>query len=103
LLPGLDVAILDPRIAALSFSFRDIRAPFEHTEFATLEWRSPQICFLQDYAGKTLNRRIDTKELSEIFERFERTIRRIVVKGPQDPNSPGGHRAMDDEAESTFL
>jgi hypothetical protein len=68
LLPGLDVAILYPRIAALNFSPRHIRALFEHTEFATLELRSNQICFLPDYADKTLSRRVDTKELSDIFE-----------------------------------
>jgi hypothetical protein len=82
LLPGLDIAILYPRITALGFSSGNIRGLFEHTEFATLEWRSPQICLLQDYAGKTLNRRINTKELSDIFEMSERTTRRTLMKGP---------------------
>jgi hypothetical protein len=103
LLPGLGVAILYPRIAALRFSPRDIRALFKHTEFATLEWRSHQICFLQAYTGKTFNRCINMKELSDIFGMSERTIWRILAKGPQDPSPPGCHRAMDDETESTFV
>jgi hypothetical protein len=103
LLPSLDVAILYPKSAALSFSPRDIRALFEHTEFSTLESRSHQTCFLPDYAGKTLNRLIDTKELSDIFEMSERTIRRILAKGPQDPSPSGPHRAMDDGTGSTFV
>jgi hypothetical protein len=90
-------------IAALSLSPRDIRALFKHMEFATFEWKSHQICFLQDCAGKTLNRHIDTKELSNIFEMFERIIRTILTKGPQDPSPPGRHRVMDDETESTFV
>jgi hypothetical protein len=43
------------------------------------------------------------KELSDIFEMSERTIRRILTKGPQDPNPSGPHRPMDDETESTFV
>jgi hypothetical protein len=103
LLPGLDVAVLYPRISALSFSPRDIRPLLEHTEFAVLAWRGHQICFLQDYTGKTLNRRIDTKKVSDIFEMSERTIRMILAKGPQDRSPPGRHRAMDDETKSTFV
>jgi hypothetical protein len=102
-LPGPDVAIPYARIATVSFSPRNVRALFEHTEFATHEWRLHQICFLHDYAGKTFNRRLDMKELSGIFEMSERTIRRILAKGPQDPSPPGRHRAMDDTTESTFM
>jgi hypothetical protein len=76
-----------------------MRALFERTEFATLHSRSHQICFLADYTANSLQRFLKTRELAEFFEVTDRTVERILQRGPQDPSPPGRHQTFEDDIE----
>jgi hypothetical protein len=96
---GLAVVSIFPRLATLGFSDRDMRSLFERTEFAALHSRSRQVCFLADDTANILQRSLKTRELAQVFEVTERTVERILQRGPRDQSSPGAHRTLDDDTE----
>jgi hypothetical protein len=99
LAPLLDVATQFPKLDALGFSGRDLRALFGHSEFPTLRSRPHQICFLAEFGPNIFQRSLKTRELAALFDVTERALERTLTKGPQDPSPPGRHRAFDDDTE----
>jgi hypothetical protein len=42
-------------------------------------------------------------ELSTVFDMIERTVRRALARGPEDPFPLGSHRALDADIESSLI
>jgi hypothetical protein len=58
---------------------------------------------LHEWAQSNLQDRLTTKELADIFEIAERTVRRTLAAGPQQPGPLGRHRALDEKSEQTLV
>jgi hypothetical protein len=90
-------------LLALGFPRRDIAALFEQTEFLQIPYKSHQVCFLRDYARDILGHALGTKELAALFERNERTVRKTLARGPQDPGPLGRHAALESDGELSLV
>jgi hypothetical protein len=69
---------IEYNLSALGISDREIRGLLSHSEFPSLQFRSHQICFLHDYPCNSLNRPLNTTELSTVFEVTTAVIRRTI-------------------------
>jgi hypothetical protein len=103
LAPAADLALIRRNLAAVDFCPRSIRFLLEHTDFPAQEFRSHQICFLNEWSRETLGRELRISELCTIFDLTERTVRRALLRGPEDPNPPGRHRALSPDVESDLI
>jgi hypothetical protein len=79
----------------LGFSADDIRSLCDHTEFSAIPFKSNQLCNVHECARDILNHPVSTKYLATLVEMNERTVRRNLLPGPQEPGSLGGHNALD--------
>jgi hypothetical protein len=101
--PALPAEALRSRLLALDFSRRDISALFRQTEFLQIPYRSHQLCFLHDYARDVLDHPLRTADLAVLFEFNERTVRKNLARGPQEPGPLGRHAALTPEVEASLV
>jgi hypothetical protein len=76
---------IECNLSALGISDCEIRWILSDSEFSSLQFRLHLICFLHDYPCNSLNRPLNTTELSTVFEVTTAVIRRIVRKEPENP------------------
>jgi hypothetical protein len=101
--PALLIMAIEANLNALQLHTRDIHALLQHTEFSSISFRSHQICFLHEWVQSNLHDPLTTRELADIFKVAERTVRRTLGAGPQQPGPLGRHRALDEKSEQTLV
>jgi hypothetical protein len=58
------------------------------------------VSFARQYFCQTLHRELTTNQLAVLFELNPRTDPEFLLRGPQDAQVPGRHRALDETSES---
>jgi hypothetical protein len=101
--PPVPLTTIEYNLSAFGIPDREIRELLSHSEFPSLQFRSHQICFLHDYPCNSLNRPLNTTELSTVFEVTTAVILWILGKRPEDPEPPGRHQALDPAIESAIV
>jgi hypothetical protein len=91
---------IDPRLAEISFYDSDIRALGHRALFPRLRFRSFHICFLVGDPRDMLRHQVSMRELAMVFQFSERTVRRTLLRGPEDPVPLDRHAALDDDFKS---
>jgi hypothetical protein len=99
----VNLALIGRNLADVDFRPRSIRFLFEHSDFPAQEFRTHQICFREEWSRETLGCEVRISELCVIFDITERTVRRALLCGPEDPNPPGRHRALSPDVESDLI
>jgi hypothetical protein len=84
---------------ALGFSEREIRGLFQHTEFLQLPYKSHQLYFFENHTRKVPSHPVAPQQPATVFKLNERTVRKHVLHGPQQPGPLGPHAALDAEIE----
>jgi hypothetical protein len=103
LFPAFPIASFHRDLLALSFSRRKIAALFEQTAFPQIPKKSHRLCFWNDDAKEISNHPLRTKDLSPLFEFNERTVRKTLARGPQEPGPLGRQAPLKPEAESSLV
>jgi hypothetical protein len=87
----------------LSFAPVSVRALKRNDEFCRILYKQNQVCFVNDYCRNMINRPISVNELAIVFSANPRTVRKYLLNGPQEPSTPGRHKALSEEAENQIL
>jgi hypothetical protein len=100
---AVELLIIERNRMTLGFPLRIIRFLLRHNGFPTFEFRTHQICFLNQRTRETLNRTMHLSELSILFDMTEGTVRSALARGPEDPLPLGHHRALDADIKSSLI
>jgi hypothetical protein len=103
LAPALPAEGIRAGLAQLGVDERDLRVLFRCPAFSTLAYRSHQLCFLEKYAHDVLHRTFGLQKLAVLFHMNVRTVRHNLLRGPQQPDTPGRHKAIDEQAEADLI
>jgi hypothetical protein len=76
---------------------------FDHTEFPAIRFKSNQLCHDHEYARRVLNHPVSAKNLATLREMNERTVRRNLLPGPQEPGPPGRHITLTSQSEAALV
>jgi hypothetical protein len=96
--PALLMEQIRGNLRKLHIRERDIRTLFGNTDFSLLSYKSHQMCFVQQYFRETVGSEITTNYLAMVFELNVRTVRKYLLRGPQEPKEPGRHRTLDEKS-----
>jgi hypothetical protein len=80
-----------------------IRSIIHDTEFAVIQSRSHQICFLARCARETLRYEASVSGLAKTFQANVTTLRRTFLRAPEDLATRGRHAAIDDNSEAAII
>jgi hypothetical protein len=97
--PALPMGQIRGILRKLPIRERDIRALLGDTDFSSLPNKSHQVCFVQQYFRETVGSEITTNYLAVVFEFNVRTVRKYLLRGPQEAKEPGPHRPLDEKFE----
>jgi hypothetical protein len=101
--PTVELGIIERNLMALGFPPQTICLLLRHSDFPTFEFRTHQICFLNQSIRETFNRTTHLSELSTLFDIAERTVPRPFARRPEEPLLLGHRRALDADIESSLI
>jgi hypothetical protein len=91
------------RLTPVDFCPRSIRLLLDHSDCPGQKFRAHQMCFLDEWSRETLGHELSISGLCIIFETTERTVRRALIRGPEDPNPPGRDSALSTDVASALI
>jgi hypothetical protein len=80
-----------------------LRALERQPDFAELQFRAHQICFVQDFAQREANHTLSIHQLSKAFECQPGRVKAALENGLEPPKVRGRHFAFDDDSEAEIL
>jgi hypothetical protein len=97
---ALSMQQVDENLGNLHINERDIRALLNDIELSSISHKSHQMCFTRQYFCQTLPHELTTNQLVVFSELNARTVRKDMLRGRQEVQVPGRHRALNETSES---
>jgi hypothetical protein len=90
-------------LAQYCLTERMVRALQRESDFAELEFRAHQICFVQNFSEREANHTLSTNQISKAFGCSPSRVKAALVNGLEPPKVRGRHPAIDEGSETEIL
>jgi hypothetical protein len=101
--PAMKLGLTEWNLITLGFPPRAIRLLLRRSNFPPFEFRTHQVCFLNEWTRETLNGTMHLSEISTLSDMTGRTVRRAFARGPEDPFPLEHYRALGADIELSII